>query len=110
MSNMRIQDVEKAAQTIGDIPANDTAKVAKTGPVGGGKSSGIESLASALTGGVEKPAGAGQAASSLTENCTVHELQFRANPGNDQAVFRPVQVSVVWNIWGVLPAAELDYR
>lgn len=92
---MQIQDVEKAAQMFGSIPSNATAKVAKTGPVGSGKSSNTDSVASALTGRTEKPAGAGLGTFSLTIDPIVHELLYLANPATPQEALNTVNVSVV---------------
>lgn len=92
-----MQDVETAAQKIGSIPPNAKAKVAKIGPFGAGKSTNIASVASALTGRVEKPAGAGRmhGASTITDSSTVHKLQYLASSGNSQPVFQPVNILVV---------------
>lgn len=92
---MRSQDVEATAQKIGGIPPTATAKIAKIGPFGAGKSTNLESVASALEGKAEKLAGAGQGASTLTVNSTFHRLRFLTNPGEVQEEFQPVNVSVL---------------
>lgn len=89
-----MQDVETTAQVIGSIPPSVTAKVAKIGPYGAGKSTNIDSIASALTGRVEKPAGAGHGASTLTINSTIHNLRYLLNP-DARPTYQLVNVSVL---------------